>query len=354
MRYYKVVITNPKNGQVVIPKSSTLGVLDATYTSYANNKTLRGALNMELDVFVVPSGVPSYAGGSFLRMWGISLEEITQSHDLNNFNIAVYGGMQRGLPLANPNQAGLLFSGNIYQSFGNWIGTEQTLDFIMVAGTATPDADGGTGTIADPKNIIHKWKKGTKLKDAIEQTLNTGFPTYSTDIHISDDLVYTEDDIGYYQTIEQYAQYIQNVSERIIGGPNYHGVYIFLQEDTFHVFDGTVAGSVTNPSGLPLQIDFKDMIGQPTWIGPGEMQVKFVMRADIRVGDFIKMPPALVTTTSAAQSSQLDLQSAFKGQFLVNRLRHVGNFRQPDAASWATIIDATPAQPLQTPISQFN
>lgn len=336
MRYYSIIITDPKTGQVQIPASiRSLGITDATYTSYFNNKNLRGALNIELDVFIAPYDTP--AGGSWVRIQGISLAEITQSHDLNKFNIAVYGGMQKGLPLANPKQNGLLFAGTIQQAFGNWVGTEQTLELNLVAGPALPgqNSDGGTGTASDPKNFIHDWAKGTPLKTAIEQTIATAFPGFKSDVQISPDIVYTEDDKGYYQTMEQYAQYIQGVSQAVIGGPNYNGVRIMLQDKTFFVFDGTV-------SKIPLDIAYQDMIGQPTWIGPGEMQVKLVMRADIKVGDFIKMPNSLVTTTSAAQSGQLDLQSAFKGQFLVNQVRHNGNFRQPDASSWVTIVDASP------------
>ena len=347
MRYYKIVITNPKNNQIVRPRSiQSLGVTDATYTSYANGKNLRGALNVEFDLFT--SSYNDSAGASWCRIWGISLEEINQSHDLNNFNIAIYGGMQAGLPLANPKQNGLLVSGWIFQSFGNWIGLDQTLEFIIQAGEApTPAVNGGTGTLADPKNITHHWIKGNRLAEAIRSTLATAFPDYTSDIHISEDLVYTEDDTGYYQTVEQYAQYVQRVSESIIGGPNYNGVRIFLQGKTFYVFDGTV-------NKLPLPIDFKDMIGQPTWIGPGTMQVKFAMRADIKVGDFIKMPDALVTTTSAAVSSQVDLQSAFKGTFQVAIVRHSGNFRQSDASSWVTIVDANPVNPQLVSNSQFN
>lgn len=336
MRYYSIVITNPKTGQIQVPSSlKSVGATDATYTSFVNGKTLRGALNVELDIFVVPYASP--AGGSWIRIWGVSLAEIVQSNDLNNFNIAVYGGMQRGLPLANPKQNGLLFAGTIYQAFGNWVGTEQTLELIMVPGPGAPGSAGGTGTIDDPKNITHVWKKGTYLKTAIDQTLRTAFPDYTPDIQIDPNLIYTEDDVGFYQTVEQYAQYINGLSKAIIGGTTYNGVDILLQDKKFFVFDGTV-------SQLPLDIDFKDMIGQPTWIGPGQMQVKLVMRADIKVGNFIKMPQGLVTTTSAAQSSQLDLQSAFKGQFLVNSVRHNGNFRQQDAASWVTVVDATPTQ----------
>jgi hypothetical protein len=310
----------------LIPASlEQLGLKNETYTSFVNGKTLPGALNVELDILLAPFGAP--VGGSFVRVWGIGLREIVQSNDLKGFLIGVYGGMQRGLPLANPNQAGLLTQGFIFQAFGNWVGLDQTLDLIILPGTGTADK---------PKNIIQNWKKGTKFKDAIQQTLSTAFPTFKSDIKISDDLVLAEDDIGYYQTVEQYAQYVKQMSFNIIGG-DYNGVDIRLTKNTFFVYDATVEQK-------PLEIEFKDLIGQPTWIDAPIMQVKTVMRADISVGDFIKLPQGLATTTAAAQSSLLDLKTSFQGVFLVNQVRHVGNFRQPDAASWVTVIDASPTK----------
>lgn len=322
MRYYSIRITNPATGRVVVPNSlARLGYTDTTYTSFLNGRSLPGALNIEMDVVVVPFGTP--AGGSFIRIQGVSLQEIGQSSDLNGFQIAVYGGMQKGLPLANPLQAGLLLQGNIFQAFGNYIGTDMSLDLIISA---------DDGTIEKPKNIVHFWLKGTPLKDAIEATLTTAFPGYTADIEISPNLVYTEDSVGYYQTVEQYAAYIEDVSKAIIGG-TYDGVKVSLTEKTFFVYDGSLAS-------VPRQIEFKDLIGQPTWIGPGMMQFKCAMRADIVLGDTVKLPQGLVTTNASAQASQIDLKSSFQGSFLVNQVRHAGNFRQPDAESWVTVIDA--------------
>lgn len=323
MRYYSIKITNPSTGRIVVPTSlAALGYTNTSYTSFLNGRNLPGALNIEMDVIVAPFGSP--AGGSYIHIDGVSLQEIGQSSDLNGFEISVYGGMQKGLPLANPLQAGLLFRGFIFQAFGNWVGLEQSLDLILSV---------DDGSIEQPKNIIHNWKKGTLLKDAIAQTLATGWPTYTADIEISPDLVYNEDSVGYYQTIEQYANYIKSLSASIIGG-NYNGVEVSLTETTFFVYDGSV-------KDVPRQIDFKEMIGQPTWIGPASLQFKCPMRADIALGDFVKMPQSLVTTTAAAHSSQIDLRSAFQGTFLVNQVRHVGNFRQPSADSWVTVIDAS-------------
>jgi hypothetical protein len=238
--------------------------------------------------------------------------------------------MQRGLPLAKPQQSGLILSGFVNQAWGNWIGLDMTLNLMVAA---------GTGTLADPKNIVHDWTKGTKLSDAIASTLSTAFPDYKADVKISDDLVLAEDDKGYYQTIEQYAAYVRQVSQSILG-PKYQGVRIVVKEKSFSVFDGT------SPSA-PFVLAFEDLIGQPTWIDPLTIQFKTVMRADLSVGDFIRFPPAVVTTTPGGASpagSGLKASSIFQGSFQIGQMTHFGRFRQPDADSWNTTFNVFSSQ----------
>lgn len=319
MRYYSITITTPGGALVRPAPLAPLG-LPATYTSLGpGGQTLTNALNVELDLSVVPYATPLSAG--LVRVWGISLPEIAQASNLNGFEIKVYGGMAKGLPLANPAQAGLLVQGQVFQAFGNWIGTDQTLDLIIRP---------STGEIDNPKNIILNWKAGTKLSEAIAVTLLTAFPDYQIDINISPRLVLSHDQVGYYQNVTQLAALIKNLSADIVGG-SYTGVEVILSEKKFKVYDQTTPAR-------PKLIAFQDMIGQPTWIAPGTIQVKCIMRADISVADYIKLPPVLVTT-SAQSFSQYRSQSAFQGSFLVNEVRHVGNFRQRDAASWATVIN---------------
>lgn len=332
-RFYSIVITD-QNGKLITTPSSIPGS-NATYTSFANNQTNPGALQVEFDIPLAPYSLP--VGSAAIRIWGVTLKEISQASDLNQrigpdgkgsfFNIAIYGGMQKGLPLANPAQAGLLIRGSIFQAYGNWIGTDQTLDLIVA-----PDF----GTNATPKNLALDWKAGTPLRQAIANTLSTAFPKLKQQINISDDLVLSSDQPGYYNTVEQFASFIKQVSFSIIGKPDYPGVDIFLNNGTFYVFDGTT--QIT-----PKPIAFQDLIGQPTWIEGISMQFKTAMRGDIKVGDYVKMPAALVTTTAAAASSLVNLKSAFEGSFVITMARHVGNFRQPTADAWVSIFDAFPS-----------
>lgn len=326
MRYYSIVISDPTSGKVVTPPSLTGAFSDASYTSYANGQTLSNALNIELDLPVYPFAVP--AGNGFVRVWGISLQEIGQASDLHGKAIQVYGGMQSGLPLANPKQNGLLAQGYIFQAFGNWIGTDMTLDLII---RPTP-------TVTAPPNLVFNWVKGTSLSDAIKSTISTAFPGYTTNINISADLVLQNDETGYYSNLAQFSQYVKQISQSIVNSPTYNGVDILIKEKTFNVFDGT-------SQAPPKQLQFQDLIGQPTWIAPTQMQAKFVMRADLNVGDFIKFPITPVVSSAQSVSPLVNQKLTFQGTFFVNEIHHYGNFRQADAASWVTVVTASAVQP---------
>ena len=64
------------------------------------------------------------------------------------------------------------------------------------------------------------------------------------------------------------------------------------------------------------------------------------MRADIQVGDYLKLPAGASTIIQASSYSQYRNQAAFTGVFQVSAVRLVGNSRQADANSWVTIIEA--------------
>jgi hypothetical protein len=338
VRYYSIVISDQNTGEVLVPNLKgrpgfsrvAAGPMVSTYTSLVGDSpslkgsTAPGAQNIELDIPVALLATP--AGSAYVRIWGVSLQEIAQANNLNNLTVKVYGGMAKGLPLANPAQSGLLVEGSIQQAFGNWQDVNMTLDLVINA---------SYGTASAPANVVLNWKRGQKLADAIDSALSAAFPAYKRNINISPNLVLTADaEPGFYQTAAQFAQYLNQVSRSIIGG-SYNGVNVLLTQSTFNVFDGT---SQTNPTKLA----FTDLIGQPTWIGPNQVHVECVMRADINVGDYVSMPATpLINTTSGAlsQYAQIRQGSAFKGTFMVTYMRHVGNYRQPPGNAWITTYD---------------
>ena len=315
MRYYSLEIS----GGSVKP---------ATYTNWVNGGIDPGALNIEFDITTSTFAAP--VNNPWIRVWGVSIQTIAQGSDFNGAQVTLRAGMAPGLPLANPKQQGVLTQGTVWQAFGNWIELNMTLDLIIFAnGGATQD---------DPANIVLDWKQGTPLGDAIQNTLQTAYPSpYSVNVNISSDLILTEDDTHAAQTIEQFAQYVNDLSRSIITDDSYGGVNITLSGQTFYVYDNS-----NSPSSVK-QIAFTDLIGQPTWIGPSQVQATVVMRGDLVTGDYIMFPPPnklLSTSSSAEVGNQSQDKLSFSGQFQIVQLRHVGNLRSPDATSWITVINA--------------
>jgi hypothetical protein len=343
VRYYKIVITDPSSGKVYQPPGFAGLLSDASYTSFVSvpgltgiGSTLPGAWDIELDIPVIDAATPQ--GFPTLRVWGISIQEINQATDLVGKNIAIFGGMQKGLPLAKPQQSGQLVAGTIFQAFGNWIGTDMTLDIVVMPGTSTGSQVGGVGTLAVPKNIVLTWPAGQTLATALKNCLSTAFPSATVNISISDKLVRPGDEGHAVPTLQQLAQFCRQTSFDIIKDAGYAGVSILPagNNNTIYVFDGT------GTKGNATAIAFEDMIGQPTWLEAGMISVKTVMRADLQVQQQVTLPQALITNTQIANSSLINQKLTFQGGFFVQTLRHVGRYRQPSADAWVTVAELSP------------
>lgn len=139
-------------------------------------------------------------------------------------------------------------------------------------------------------------------------------------------------DAGVYQNLEQYAGYIKQLSQSILGVNGYQGVRTTAMANTMTVYDGT-------QSIGEGQVAFVDLIGQPTWVDRIKVHVKTIMRSDIQVGDVLVLPPTLmqvgpgaIVVGSTVQRTNL----SFTGAFRVQRVLHVGSFRGPSGHDWST------------------
>lgn len=338
MRYYELTITNPLTQNVWRPTTTGLGLSQlpggSTFTSYVGGQTLPGALNIEFDIPVYPFAQPQ--GKAIIRVWGVGLPMIGQATKLAFQNFSLRAGMQSGLPLANPKQRGLIVQGQIFQAFGNWQGTEQTLDLVVYPGCA------GAG-----QNISFSWPAKTPLAPALKAALSAAFPTFSVNINIEGNLITSEDQKGHYPSLAEFADMILQLTQQIgqpsfnTPGLTYPGVNITVSGSTINAYDGrgSVATKIT-------AIAFQDLIGQPTWISPLTVNFKTVLRADISVGDAIRFPQgirapyALTSAAAAAPNAPASSQTAFQGVFTVTEVHHFANFRQPDAESWNTTFSA--------------
>jgi len=326
MRYYNLVITNSSTGELIKQYSSTL---DGTPSGTNNG----AALNIEFDLPVASYDAPM--GNSYIRVWGIPFADISQSVNFTNQNITLEIGMTAGLPLANPQQAGLVLSGSIFQTFGNWQGTLLTLDLIVTPAVGTP---------SNPVNLSFNWPKNTPMAGAIDQCLAHAYPTYRRNISISPLLVYTENQAGFYADLNQFGNYLTQTSKNLIKTQGYTGVKLSVQNNVITVTDNSSAGSSTSTgtgavvnSGTTL-LNLNDFMSQPTWIDIATVQIDLVARYDLSLGQSIQLPPFIASNTQASFSPYRD-DSAFSGAGKIIQVRHVGNLRQLDGDSWKTVVN---------------
>ncbi|EOW6510873.1 hypothetical protein ACOZXQ_000593 [Cronobacter malonaticus] len=340
MRYYDIQIFSPPD------ESGTPGKLFKQYTSLKNGVFNPGNLMIEFDIQRFGESTPK--GQSTITIWGISQQEMQQARqDMFGMSIRMWAGMSKGLPLAKPEQAGLVLEGTIWQVLGNWQGTELRLDLIVTAGPVPAIQPAPLA----PVNLTLPWNKGVKLSVALTQCFqNMG--GYDFSISISDRLVNNYDSGMFCGSLTELAQRLKTLSKNIIKDKNYSGVEMtMVNGKVIRVFDNDFSchsdkdshKSAAHRSQNPKQIAFTDLIGQPTWIQFGTISVPCVMRSDIQVGDYIRMPPKLRPMIQASSYSQFRDDTAFNGDFLVSSVRLIGNSRQPDANSWVTVIEAHPA-----------
>lgn len=323
MRYYKIVITT-QDGKPVIPKAlGDLGLTSLLPNGQGNPACLSVEMNIPVSAYHQPDGT------GWVRILGLDISAIGSATNLNGCNIQVYGGMSKGLPLATPGQQGLLVQGMILQAYGNWVGVQQTVDLQI-----SP----GTGSAENPLNLVLNWPQGTSLADAIKQAISIALPQAKISINISPNLTLAFDEHGFYGTLTEFSKTVFDISKSIIGDPSYPGVTIGFDGVTVSVSD------LTTPPA-PITIQPQDLIGQPTWIAPQTIQAMFVMRGDIGLQDVIKLPATLITTTSPSFSqfnSNGLSTTTFSGNYVINRIQHYGNMRQPDASSWSTVVEMYP------------
>ena len=320
MRYYEVIIT-PLNGAPII------------FSTQGSAGTPNGsALRIDFDIYQQQF---NQAGlNSFIRVFGISYKQISQLANLNpkipltnpdNFaKIQISAGMSKGLPFAKPSQQGVLVKGLIGQAFANWQGTEISLDLVIIP---------NVGSARDPINIPLSWKKGNTLESAVKASLGIAYPTTPISGSYSPDLVYTEDQAGFYYDIEQFATYVYNTSKSITTDPNYLGAMITQTPDGFVLSDGT------KTTGGTLQVKYTDIIGNLTWLNVGTIQAKLVMRGDLSINQKIKFPQGSPVTNTVNSFSQYRNNVSFQSEFLITQIRHVGSSRQASADNWVTIIN---------------
>lgn len=340
MRYYDIKISYPPDSK------GNPGKLYKQYSSLRNGVFNPGNLMVEFDIQRFGESTPK--GQSQITIWGIGPQEMQQARqNMFGMEIEMSVGMSAGLPLAKAGPQGLVLKGTVWQVFGNWQGTELRLDLIVTAGPVSPT----NPAPLSPLSLTLPWARGRKLSDALFDCFRT-LGGYRFNISISDRLINDYDSPMFCGSLEELAKYINSTSRSIIKDSNYGGVEItVVNGNEIRVFDNdysshpesSAKSGANYRNNNPKQIDFTDLIGQPTWIKYNTISVPSVMRGDIQVGDFILMPKSARPMIQASSYSQFRDDSAFTGKFAVYSVRLLGNSRQTDGNSWVTILEAVPA-----------
>jgi hypothetical protein len=336
MRYYDIALRNAATGAVIMPSSLGYGQTGNSISSNLGDGTFNPAsLRVLFDLPVYPGHIGDTKG--YVQIYGLGLRDIGASFNLNptgnppvpQTNITISGGMSRPpgsqFALANPKLQGILVTGAIYQAFGAWEGTDQYLAFFIGPPTGTTNA---------PANFTFQWEAGETLQAAIARTLAIAMPGVAVTFKISSSLVLNWTETGYYSSFFSFAQMIKEITDGFPGiGSDYPGVSMAANGNGITVWDGTIPDSAETTVNLA----FEQLVGQATWVAPGTLVAKLVLRGDLNVGSMVTFPAGLVTTTAQSFPAFRN-QSTFTGRFFIQAMHHFADSRQPDAASWATAI----------------
>jgi hypothetical protein len=295
-----------------------------------------GALQVDLDITVVSADVGTGAGT--VRIWGVGLQTILQANQLNQKTISIYGGMARGLPLAKPQQFGLLATGTVTQAYGDWEGINQFLVINFQPGGAAPAAP-GPNSMPPKTPIVLNWQKGQPFGPAVQTALQGAFPGMSVILSLAQQLTAQQDQVGYYPSLRDFNYFLRRLTQQMIGG-SYQGVSIDASQGNLQVFDQQQQASTLSQ---------EDFIGFPVWIEPQTIQCKLVMRGDIKLQSTITLPQTWSNVGQSAGSSPgvYFNQASLQGTFWVRSIRHVGNSRAPTGDAWVTIIECVANQTQQ-------
>jgi hypothetical protein len=355
MRYYRITLTDKDGNPIQFQSFGKILPLDLAQAGQqiepgvitsllADGSTNPAALNVEVDIHQMPMHYGDTR--SYVRIYGLDLRDIYR-RDLNpsfdgktSTKISLEVGMAAGLPLANPKQRGLVMQGTIWQAFGNWLGTDMTLDLVFAPGGLTGTPPGFSAT--PPQPYPFTWTKGQKLSEAINATINNNqvLADLKKDMSsISDDRTANEDKHGFYFSLTEFAQLIQRLTFHQRGN-NDQGVMLSINRDTIKGSDTSTLGANANN---PTKIEFNDLIGQVTWFEPFKLVCKLVMRGDIDVGSYVTLPQGIPVQASSGALTSIaprpQDQLGVPGTFWVGSVHHWGNYRQPDAMSWNTTLE---------------
>jgi hypothetical protein len=324
-----------------------------------------GALEVEFDI--TNAFGHFLAAPTHLRIHNPMIEWVTNARLYNGTYCTIEAGFKHGLPLANPNQSGVIGWGIVQNSFANWIGTDLVLDFLIYPATdfGSPDTNysfsTGPGT---PSVYDFTWGNASYSPSAVNgavpflEALKATFNKLNITLNgILDEKLNAppkNTTYGFFGTnFREFANYINDISLQVVSPPTltgsgagsfqkYNGVWLgYMPDGTVLAWDGTTPTKT-------IQLDYAEFVGQPTWLTEGGIvQSVHPMRNDISIGSKIKYPQNLPSVLNPfyAAAGRYNVLSASAQELYVQQVRHVGRFRDTSSTGWVTYINAAGAVP---------
>ena len=347
MRYYSIEFQNPNGG---FPSG-----IPSVFTSHQQGIYNPACPEIEFDIANVYAD--AVITPTHLRIHNVPLDLVKKSRQYNGMNVtfkagfkSAVPGLKAQLPLENPLQAGIIAQGVVQTCYGNWLGTDLVLDFIIwpngSLGSSNTIRSFNTGTNS-PEAYQFLWEKGS-LTDAIQKTVSDmGIKTVSGNINTTLANPPKEPIRNYVTTFASFSKYIQANSVLWVEPPSqekdgkgiyqpYLGVRMGFKGNELVLYDGT-------ESVRTVELKYEEFIGQPTWVtDSGIVQSVHPLRNDIWLGYTIQYPkqtPTIVAPQYAPVLKEYNINES-SAPLIVMQIRHVGKYRGATATSWCTYVNA--------------
>ena len=348
-RFYLVRLTPPDTSTT--PKTATQPLTvtiqqgAAEWTTHPNGVYDPAYHNIHFDFLVMEYAFK--AGSMVLTIEGVGMHDLMQSANFSptrtasnlfqSWRLELYGGMAGdGLPLSTA-AAGqpaprLLAVGEVQEAFGNWVGTDMSLSFLVV-----PE-----GVQVAP--LLLTWTPGQPISAAIQVMLSQAFPGIPQKIQVSPTIVGPAHGVTeHHVTLHGMAHFLKEQTKGTNYGQaaNYPGISLYIQNGTLIATDLTQTDQMTT-----IELSEESFIGQPVWTGKDTLSMNLVMRADIQVGNYVKMPsefknlPGFVNTPAQPTNYNYNFKLLFSGKFKVTAVRHIGESRGQSGEDWMTVVEA--------------
>lgn len=231
---------------------------------------------------------------------------LSQESNLVGKTIQFWAGMQHGLPLAKPDQYGLIFSGTIQRAIKIIQGSESKM-ILYVRSTNTGDA-----------GPVFEVKKGQDVVAAIKSAMSQ-LPNVKTVF---------DDQLGAFPAESDDKAALTNLSDLAVICDKYD-ITMYPYAGGIRFIDSTLGDT----SVLEKTIDAEDLIGEPVAINTQEINIQVTLRGDIVAFQKVKLPKIRINPITGITEISAISET---GVYRVNELRHCGDYRNPSAEAWVT------------------